>query len=59
MHSPRCRTLAAAIFALAAGGRLYGQASDRALTGDDVLRSHGHGIHATPAPETGMTQAPQ
>jgi peptidoglycan-associated lipoprotein len=59
MHSPRYRTLAAAIFALAAGGRLYGQASDRPLTGDDVLRSHGHGIHATPAPETGMTEAPQ
>jgi peptidoglycan-associated lipoprotein len=59
MHSPRCRTLAAAIFALAACGPLYGQASDRPLTGDDVLRSHGHGIHATPAPETGMTEAPQ
>jgi peptidoglycan-associated lipoprotein len=59
MHSPRCRTLAAAIFALAAGGRLYGQASDRPLTGDDVLRSHGHGIHATPAPETGMTETPR
>jgi len=57
MHSPRCRTLAAAIFALAACGPLYGQASDRPLTGDDVLRSHGHGIHATPAPETGMTGA--
>ena len=59
MHSPRCRTLAAAIFALAACGPLYGQASDRPLTGDDVLRSHGHGIHATPAPETGMTEASQ
>jgi peptidoglycan-associated lipoprotein len=59
MHSPRCRTLAAAIFALAACGPLYGQASDRPLTGDDVLRSHGHGIHVTPAPETGMTETPQ
>jgi len=59
MHSPRCRTLAAAIFALAACSPLYGQASERPLTGDDVLRSHGHGIHATPAPETGMTEAAQ
>jgi peptidoglycan-associated lipoprotein len=59
MHSPRCRTLAAAILALAACGPLYGQASDRPLTGDDVLRSHGHGIHATLAPETGMTKTPQ
>jgi peptidoglycan-associated lipoprotein len=50
MHSSRCRTLTAAIFALAACGPLYGQASDRPLTGDDVLRSHGHGIHATRAP---------
>jgi peptidoglycan-associated lipoprotein len=54
MHGSRCRTLAAAIFAVAACGPLYGQANDRPLTGDDVLRSHGHGIHAT-APETGMT----
>jgi peptidoglycan-associated lipoprotein len=55
MHGSRCRTLAAAIFAVAACGPLYGQASDRPLTGDDVLRNHGHGIHATLAPETGMT----
>jgi peptidoglycan-associated lipoprotein len=55
MHGSRSRTLAAAIFALAACGPLYGQASDRPLTGDDVLRSHGHGIHATLAPETGKT----
>jgi peptidoglycan-associated lipoprotein len=59
MCSPRFRTLAAAIFALAACGPLYGQAIDRPLTGDDVLRSHGHGIHATPAPETGMTETPR
>jgi len=59
MRSPRYRTLAAAIVALAACGPLYGQASDRPLTGDDVLRSHGHGIHATQAPETGMTDTPQ
>ena len=59
MHSPRFRTLAAAIVALAACGSLYGQTSAQPQTGDDVLRSHGHGIHATPAPETGMTEAPQ
>jgi peptidoglycan-associated lipoprotein len=50
MHSSRFPTLAAVIFALAACGPLYGQASDQPLTGDDVLRSHGHGIHATRAP---------
>jgi peptidoglycan-associated lipoprotein len=56
MHSSRCRTLTAAIFALAACGPLYGQASDRPLTGDDVLRSHGHGIHATRAPAAAAPQ---
>lgn len=59
MPGPRFRTLAAAIFALAAGGPLYGQSSAPPLTGDDVLRTHGHGIHATPAPETAMTPAAQ
>jgi peptidoglycan-associated lipoprotein len=59
MHSPRFRPLAAAIFALAACGPLYGQTSAQIQTGDDVLRTHGHGIHATPAPETGMTETPQ
>lgn len=56
MRSPRFPTLAAAIFALAASGQLYGQANARPQTGDDVLRTHGHGIHAAPAPETGMTE---
>ncbi len=59
MHSPRFRTLATAIVALAACGSLYGQTSAPTQTGDDVLRSHGHGIHATPAPETGMTEMSQ
>ena len=59
MHSPRFRTLAAAIVALAACGSLYGQTSAQPQSGDDVLRSHGHGIHATPAPETGVTETPQ
>ena len=57
MPSPRFRTLAAAILALAACGPLYGQTGDSPRTGDDVLRTHGHGIHATTAPETGMTAA--
>ena len=56
MRSPRFRTLAAAIFALAASGPLYGQTNAAPQTGDDVLRTHGHGIHAAPAPETGMTE---
>ena len=56
MRSPRFRTLAAAIFALAASGPLYGQTNARPQTGDDVLRTHGHGIHTAPAPETGMTE---
>jgi len=59
MHSPRFRTLAAGIFALAACGPLYGQTNPQIRTGDDVLRTHGHGIHAAPAPETGMTETPQ
>jgi peptidoglycan-associated lipoprotein len=59
MRSPRFRTLAAAIFALAACAPLYGQISAPTQTGDDVLRTHGHGIHATPAPETGMTETPE
>jgi len=59
MRSPRFHTLAAAIFALAASGPLYGQTNARPQTGDDVLRTHGHGIHAAPAPETGMAETPQ
>ena len=59
MHSPRFRTLAAAIVTLAACGPLYGQTRAPTQTGDDVLRSHGHGIHATSAPETGMIETPQ
>ena len=55
MHSSRFRTLAAAIFTLAACGPLYGQTGDSARTGDEALRTHGHGIHAVTAPETGMT----
>ena len=59
MPSSRFRTLAAAIVALAACGPLYGQTGARPQTGDDVLRTHGHGIHAAPAPETAMTETPQ
>jgi peptidoglycan-associated lipoprotein len=59
MRSPRWRTLAAAIVALAACAPLYGQASAPAQTGDDVLRTHGHGIHAIAASETGMTETAQ
>jgi peptidoglycan-associated lipoprotein len=59
MPSSRCCTLVAAILALATSGSLYGQASDRPLTGDDVLRTHSYGIHAAPVSETGMTETPQ
>ena len=55
MHSPRFRPLAAAIFALAAGGPLVGQTSAGPRTGDDVLRTHGHGIHAAPVAAAGTT----
>ena len=58
MRSPRFRTLAAVILALAASSPLYGQATARPQTGDDVLRTHGHGIHTASAPETGMAQTP-
>jgi peptidoglycan-associated lipoprotein len=58
MRSSRFRTLAAAIFALAAAAPMCAQTSAGTQTGDEVLRTHGHGIPAAPVPETGMVETP-
>jgi len=54
MHSLQFLTLAAATYGLAACGPFLGQPGTQPVTGDYALRTHGHGIHATAVPDTGM-----
>ena len=53
MSRSRFLTLAVAALGLAACGPFPGQPDAQPITGDQALRTHGHGIHA-PAAETGM-----